>query len=488
MTNKYAAAIREAKKKGLINPYMSSKLSDAAADGLTDSLYEELVQDAIDASGAGVSNDREYAIYFFTLRLADDILDDTFGLKVEPSEKKDLCYYILSHKDDDSYKLDNLTDYRLLTHKWLCDRLSKKAYPNTHGKSDRGPVYQLDKWIETLKNIYAALHLKKISRQDAIDYFTTDWDSDEKHKFIIWMKYYEGGNTEKYNVKTAQFKHAFDSDLPIPESWVSREDRANDHMQMSTYKQKREQTKREKELEKAKQFKVKMRSRLRSFKRLLEKYHDILPKQDLDSIYDETYRLEKSVSKLDVYASIQDCVIRSANRLNKFGFAEGADYLKKCAEEPVVGEEVIESLPEAETKHPDLLPQSVPMFNVQTVIGRLEGISKNLKSRDMIRELASIDILLNEMGMASYFPELTDAQSKLIEAYGYASNKVEGIVAKLRGSGASKPKAPDATAPPPAPKPIPSPPSPAAAPEKKMETGELLTRPVGKVEEKLPTR
>ena len=52
----------------------------------------------------------------------------------------------------------------------------------------------------------------------------------------------------------------------------------------------------------------------------------------------------------------------------------------------------------------------------------------------MIRELATIDILLNELGLASYFTELTDAQSHLIEAFGYASNKVESAISKLRGT------------------------------------------------------
>ena len=71
----------------------------------------------------------------------------------------------------------------------------------------------------------------------------------------------------------------------------------------------------------------------------------------------------------------------------------------------------------------------------------------------------------------------------MIEAFGYASNKVENIVAKLRGSGTSKPK-PEPMAPAaPVPKPA-APPAPAAKP---IDTGELMAKPVGEVKKQLPT-
>lgn len=498
MDNECIEAIKSAYQCGQLNPYMVKKLLSAAEAGMSKSLAEDLINDGQAASDAGVNSDRDYNVYFFIGRFSDDILDDTFGMKIDADRKKDLHHYIMSHKDDETYKLDDLTDHRLLIHKWLCDRLSKQAYPNTQGKEERGPMYKVDKWIGTLKKIYAVLHLKKSTRGDAIDHFTSGWDQDERQQFITWMRYYEDGTTEKYNVKTAKFvKEAFGSDMPLPSAWMNVDDRASDGMKMSTLKQKREQTRREKELDKAKAFKSKMRSRLRSFKRLLERYNDILSKQDLDKVYDELYSLEKSVSRLNVYSSLQDCVIRSANRLNKFGFTEGAEFLHKCAVEPAAL---------APQPMPDMPPQG--SSGVQPIISKLEETSKALKSRDMIRELANIDILLNELGMASYFPEISFAQSKLIEAFGYASSKIEDIVAKLRGGGGggsgpskgggtdqsdqwgsykrrpgkSTRKAPPLHTPAPA---VPQPPPPPS--EKPIDTGELLNKPVTKVKEKLPT-
>lgn len=469
----------DAYNNGKINKYMQNKVLDAADDGMTEDLLEELLEDATIASSCGVDNDQDYCIYFFINQFADDMLDDTFGLKISPEEKLDLYCYLFGHRKDGDYKFDNLVDYRILIHKWLCDRISKKAYPNISGKYDHEPVQDLDKWISTLKSIYNTLHNdSKIKRQDVIDYFTLGWDSDEKYKFLNWMRYYEQGNAEKYNVKNAKFNR-YANEISLPQSWLSRDNRADDGMQMSTYKK----TKREKELEQAKLFKTQMRSRLRSFKKLVDRYSDILPKQNLEHIYDEVHRLEKSVSRLNVYASIQDCIIRSANRIKKFGFHEGADVLRKFAE---ANDQVIQSLPVGESDEPDL-PKGPSKTSIMMIINRLEGVSKLLKARDMIRELASIDILLNDLGMASLFPELTDAQSKLIESFGYASNKVEGIIAKLRGTGISSPSTPVAQPKEQAQPQQPAQVKPVPAPES-IDTGEMLTKPVEKVQRQLPKK
>lgn len=481
---------------GLLNEYLARKLAKAIqAGGLTDDLVEDLIQDAQDASGMGVMDDNTYRIYFFTNGFANDILKDTFGIEASPEQKRDLCHYVLSHRDS-GYDFKDLMDYRILTHKWLCNNLDKRAYPNTAGKEDRMPLDNIDKWVATLKDIYGSLHQRNMNRSKAVDYFTSDWDRDEKQRFMNWMRYYEDGTTEKYNVKNAKLTKQ--ADMPsLPQSWMNQEDRASDGVYMSTYKTEDKaddgKTSRERELERAKAYKAKMRSRLRSLKRLLDKYNDILPKQNMDAVFDEMHSLEKSINRLDVYASIQDCMIRSANRIRKVGFSEGAEYLKKVAEEPA--EPVAPApnpdlgvLPQSESKVPDLQPGTKPAFSVNTIIDRLEGTSKLLKSRDMIRELASVDILLNELGMASYFPELTDAQAKLIEAFGYASNKIESIVAKLRGSGTSKPANPASPQQPQAPAPQ-APKAPQMpVPQEPIETGEAMNKPVGKVKQELPTK
>jgi len=476
MDNKYAQKIINAYREGTINKYMANKLMGVADSGITDDLCDDLISDAQLASSAGIHSDEEYGSYFYAGALADGILKDTFGMSVSPKEKNDLCRFITSHKNNDNYDLSNLTDYRILTHKWLCDRIDKRAHPNTQGMDVRQTQFDINKWIDTLKGVYASLHKnKKLTKDSAVNMHTSEWDSDEVFKFKNWMRYYEEGTPEKYNVKNARLditKEAYDT-MPIPSAW--QRDRSNADAQISTYMPEK-QTRKDKDIEMAKALKIRMRSRLRSFRRLLDRYCDVLSGGDFDSIQDELYALDKSVNKLNAYASVEDCIIRSANKIKKLGFPEGAEILYKVAQEP----DVLQSLPAGESPVPDLPMGTKPQINTTMVINRLEGLSKVLKSRDTIRELASIDILLNEMGIASYFPELTDAQAKLIESFGYASNKIEAIIAKMRGSGTSKPapQKPPAQLPGATKSPIPKP--------KPLETGEMMAKPVGEVKQTLP--
>lgn len=496
MTN-YSQLIADAHANGELNSYMANKLSKASEFGMTDEVFEQALDDAKSASKTGVECDEDHCLHFFIISNADDWLDDTFGKHISVDEKEQLCGYIMSNRDG-KYKLDNLTDFRILTHKWLCDKHDKVAYPNTMGKEDREPVYDLKKWVDTVKVVYSLLKDKGITREAAINIATADWNNDERFKFNNWLRYYESGNTEKYQVKTSNLKkQALDiDDLNLPAHLLDPKTRSNNLESLTQAEPKSEKkTKKEEELERAKELKRKMRSRLMSFKRLLDKYNDALPHQSLDSLQDEMYALDKSLSKLNIYASVQDRIVRSAAMAQRLGFHEGADLLYKVAQEPVepkempeegespkAEESVIESLPEAVPSDPNLPVGSEAMTDVQTIINRLEGVSKKLKSRDTIRELASIDILLNELGMASYFPELTDAQSKLIEAYSYASNKIEGIVAKLRGTGTvrSVDKGPDTPAA------GPMQPQPRQQKPQNIDKRQIQQQPVGRVQKELP--
>ena len=467
--------IMQSFEDGKINKYMCDKLTHAVEQGVNDNLIDDLLDDAQNASDFGVTGDRDYNIYFFINNLTDDILNDTFDIKLDDDKKKELYRHIFAHKDDEKYKFDNLTDFRLLIYDWLCNKFSKKAYPNISGKNDREPVYDVDKWISTLKNIYNFVRSEMMEKDSAIKQCTQDWESEEKQHFINWLNYYEAGNMEKYNVKNAQLKTEADLvDFQMPKSWVKDDGRNNPAPQLTTQKlddDVKRKTKREKELDMAKIYKIRMRSRLDALQKLVDKYSDILPKQNLENIYKEIQSLRNSVSKLDVYASMKDCTYRSANIIRKFGFSEGAEFLEKMAEE--------DNATDARN----------PQTNANAAISRLEIVSKTLNARDIIRELASIDILLNELGIASYFPELSLSQAKLIEAFSYSSNKIEDIIANLRGGGVNRMKAPEMKAPAIKPPEIKTKTTEVKTvpPTKPMDTGEIMHKPIGEVKQELPT-
>ena len=150
----------------------------------------------------------------------------------------------------------------------------KKSYPNIGGKAITKTEKDIGKWIDVAKKI--SEYSRVYSESDLIDFFIKDWKHDERDMFRKWLKYYQDGNTEKYDVKTkkAEFlKRAFGN---IPSNWsVNRQNTDDTGVSLTTLREQREKTQKEKDLDSAKKYKEQMRGRLRSFRKLLEKYHDL---------------------------------------------------------------------------------------------------------------------------------------------------------------------------------------------------------------------
>lgn len=64
-------------------------------------------------------------------------------------------------------------------------------------------------------------------------------------------------------------------------------------------------------------------------------------------------------------------------------------------------------------------------------VAKLEDIAGRLSDRRTIRLLAEFDIILDKIGIAPMFPELAEAQSKLIDAYSYALTRVTKMLGML---------------------------------------------------------
>ena len=77
---------------------------------------------------------------------------------------------------------------------------------------------------------------------------------------------------------------------------------------------------------------------------------------------------------------------------------------------------------------------SLDNVTIEGVVERLERVSNILKNREIPRELAWIDFMLDKLGLASYFPALAEATKSALESNQYMSSRVEDIVSRLRGS------------------------------------------------------
>ncbi len=161
-------------------------------------------------------------------------------------------------------------------------------------------------------------------------------------------------------------------------------------------------------------------------------------------------------------------MIRTANVVRSKGFDHGALELEVMAYK-FVGVEPSSLVKEGLA--------GVSPGEIVPILEKLQELSNSLKRRDMIREIAKLDFKLHDMNASALFPELSEAQAKLIDATTYASNKLEDVIPKLRsvqqGGDAPAPGGPkeappppameaEEVAPPPVPAPVPAAPAPPA--------------------------
>ena len=71
---------------------------------------------------------------------------------------------------------------------------------------------------------------------------------------------------------------------------------------------------------------------------------------------------------------------------------------------------------------------------LEDIVSELEDLAKVFKVREIPRRLALVDVMLDSKGLASFFPQLSEAQNKSLESNNYISTRIEDILAKLRGA------------------------------------------------------
>ena len=116
-------------------------------------------------------------------------------------------------------------------------------------------------------------------------------------------------------------------------------------------------------------------------------------------------------------------------------------------EEPPATEEPLE-VKENETVDPEGADKPSPVaqdfdriidsafanLKIDDVVAKLEDLAKVFKTREIPRQLAIVDMMLDSLGLAAFFPSLSEATNKALESNNYISTRVEDILSKLRGS------------------------------------------------------
>jgi hypothetical protein len=77
-------------------------------------------------------------------------------------------------------------------------------------------------------------------------------------------------------------------------------------------------------------------------------------------------------------------------------------------------------------------------ITIEDIVAKLEDLSKIFKVREVPRQLAMVDMMLDSLGLASYFPDLSEATNKALESNNYISTRIDAILSRLHGATKTK--------------------------------------------------
>lgn len=398
--------------------------------------------------------------YFHIYANAARVFEQITGLSISAQNSDALCKYAFFRRNEYDFKTKYGFSKLVLDFLNENNHLVKNSHPNNMGVEGNGsirPPYNIDKWIQTMRYIYDASNTNNLPLDSIAKQVTAKWEDEEKIHFQRWMRYYQEGNYNKYNVKTAQFFQNKQEEGKLPDLKPVK-----DLFDTPAFPKPDPTAEKKKRLDDARK---KLRGRLKSVEELVEQYRDVLPKDLSAVIRKDVYDLKEKVLGLELRASIVDSINRTSNQLTKHGFLEGAKELKKIAQEvaedkipapegPVespapnakIAPEPQEVAPEAPKQDEDKVrvPEvnigedkvEIPDFSSAThrdALLKLEEINKVISERNVVRALAAVDIILGQLGIASYFPQLSEAQSKLMDAFNYAGSRVAETIGQMRG-------------------------------------------------------
>lgn len=450
---------------GAIFEYMQ-KLAPYVMDNKIDT-YVELMEHMTNVNIKSVQDCDEY---FCIKQNAAAEFEALTNSKIANQYINKLCKYAYLHKNN--YNFNVLHNYSKLVLDFINENkmLIKNAHPNNVGiESDNvaSVPYDVDKWIEVMRYIYNTANTNNLTLDSVTNTVIRKWDEQEKINFKRWMKYYGEGNYSKYNVKTAQF---FQLSRQQNADKTMEHKPAKDMFDTSAFPTPDPIEEKKKKLYEARK---KIRGRLKSIFELLDQYCDVLPREDSEVMRKSIYDLTERVWNLELKASFVDSIMRTSNCFYKYGFVEGAVQLKKIAQEvaenklpevpaekSLIKQEPAQKMVEAPaTVHDDKSdihvptlsighePIEIPDFSAAThrdALQKLEEINKVISERNVVRALAAVDIILGQLGIASYFPQLSEAQSKMMDAFNYAGTRVAETIGQMRGglsgSDVNKPK------------------------------------------------
>jgi hypothetical protein len=82
----------------------------------------------------------------------------------------------------------------------------------------------------------------------------------------------------------------------------------------------------------------------------------------------------------------------------------------------------------------DVIDAALKGVTVNDVVNRLDMLVSIYNKREIARQLSILDIMMDRLGLSSFFPALGEAMSKALESNQYIGSRLEGVLTRLKGS------------------------------------------------------
>lgn len=82
----------------------------------------------------------------------------------------------------------------------------------------------------------------------------------------------------------------------------------------------------------------------------------------------------------------------------------------------------------------DVIEAALNNVNINDIVNRLEMLVSIYNKRELSRQLGILDIMMDRLGIAAFFPSLGEAMSKALEANQYIGNRLGEILSRIKGS------------------------------------------------------
>lgn len=90
--------------------------------------------------------------------------------------------------------------------------------------------------------------------------------------------------------------------------------------------------------------------------------------------------------------------------------------------------------PEVEISADDAFEKALAGVSIEDVVKKLENVTTVYKQREIYKQLSIIDLMLDKLGLASFFPALGEAARSALDSNQYVLTRIEDILSKLRGA------------------------------------------------------